>query len=389
MTLRILAALFLCASLHADGPPIKDGHIEGKKIVLKMSPRQVESAGRVGFLELELDQVAKIKKTQKGKFPRLIYVITDPYNDCTCGLGVYGLWTTGNDFEIPSYRFEGASDVVYWGFGDEEEPTVLRGLEDIKKIQDPRQLHIDSNGEVFQLGERANNFKQALQVIKAQGLAKEEERYIGVSTPPLRNLETIKKTYLNIKNFFEGSGYRVFAYFEEEYLKFPEKGLAGLPVLRAELGGGEGKPGKAGSAWKLAASSTGAWKEAVYAPGNMTDDSRQSAWVEGVPGAGIGESITISGLKPFRLGGFEIENGFGKSEKTFRENGRVKDFLLKKNGKSFYLLRLLDRDEPQHIRLGNMSLAQGDKIELVIQDVYGGVKYQDTAITELRPIFVP
>lgn len=66
--------------------------------------------------------------------------------------------------------------------------------------------------------------------------------------------------------------------------------------------------------------------ENSYGPANLTGWQANSAkaWCEGVPGHGIGETITIriEGAVAFRR--LLVGNGYPKSSRTYRNNGRVK-----------------------------------------------------------------
>ena len=87
------------------------------------------------------------------------------------------------------------------------------------------------------------------------------------------------------------------------------------------------------------------------------------------------------------MNGFLLYNGYIKNEDTFLKNSRVKSFVLYKNGTLLYLLDLLDIKEAQKIIFPHIDLINEDEISLKIVDVYGGIKYQDTALTLLLPCY--
>src|ERR1700681_2569298 len=62
----------------------------------------------------------------------------------------------------------------------------------------------------------------------------------------------------------------------------------------------------------------------TYEPKNLTDGNPATAWCEGAPGDGVGETLTIridGGLSFRRL---LISNGDGKSSQTYANNGRIR-----------------------------------------------------------------
>lgn len=145
----------------------------------------------------------------------------------------------------------------------------------------------------------------------------------------------------------------------------------------------------------------------AYKGANICDGDISTAWVEGVEGNGIGEWIKIdidaySWLAEFTTTPFDIMSiavipGYGKSEKTWIENNRVKKLLVviytppqavpKEN--EWVVLRLNLRDENEFqvftlpIDLMTSSIDEMRKtVWLRIEEVYKGTKYEDTCISE-------
>ncbi len=131
-----------------------------------------------------------------------------------------------------------------------------------------------------------------------------------------------------------------------------------------------------------------------YAAGNAHDLSYKTAWVEGEPGYGIGESLTYH-FPPQtpRITKIIVVNGYVKSPKAWSENSRVKKLKLYINDKPFAMLNLQDTRAEQIFSfdpIGNAN--REDKalrsmpkwtMKFEIMDVYKGEKYDDTAITEI------
>lgn len=132
-----------------------------------------------------------------------------------------------------------------------------------------------------------------------------------------------------------------------------------------------------------------------YSPRNIHDLSYKTAWIEGVPGYGIGESVTFH-FPPQspRITEIIVVNGYVKSLRTWKQNSRVKKLKMHLNEKPFAILHLADSRQKQHFRfppIGYNDREDYDKlseapwwtIRFEIMEVYEGDKYDDTAITEI------
>ena len=134
------------------------------------------------------------------------------------------------------------------------------------------------------------------------------------------------------------------------------------------------------------------YKTINYLPQNAHDLSYETAWVEGVEGYGIGESLTYS-FPPRhpRITEIKIINGYVKSEKVWRENSRVKQLKLYINGVPTALLNLEDNRNQQSFTVkpignsdrNNLKEKPWWTLKFEITEVYKGEKYEDTAITEI------
>lgn len=131
----------------------------------------------------------------------------------------------------------------------------------------------------------------------------------------------------------------------------------------------------------------------------LSDDDIRTAWVEGVKGYGIGESITFRfGYTAARTTSVNIMNGYAKSEATWKNNSRVKTFNVYDDDKLIMTVNLHDIMAWQQFELpypfpnrpdnydhfSNDAQKDSEKInelKFVITDVYKGDKYDDTAIS--------
>ncbi len=144
-----------------------------------------------------------------------------------------------------------------------------------------------------------------------------------------------------------------------------------------------------------ASSSLQASAVAGYDAKNAHDLDYSTAWVEGSVGDGTGQFIEY--LFPAhnpRITEIIIANGYVKSEKAWRENGRVKRLLMYIDNKPFAYLELEDSRTEQHFfftPIGNerdhnasdYDAQRSFSIRFEISEVYRGEKYTDTAISEI------
>ncbi len=131
-----------------------------------------------------------------------------------------------------------------------------------------------------------------------------------------------------------------------------------------------------------------------YIGQNAHDFSTVNAWVEGVPGSGIGEYLeyTFPASCP-RITHVLILNGYIKNKTVWRNNARVKQLLMYYNGEPYAILELDDTRDVQKFDVGLLGFYRpGAKdqsgepdwtIRFEILEIYPGDKYEDTAITEI------
>jgi len=150
-----------------------------------------------------------------------------------------------------------------------------------------------------------------------------------------------------------------------------------------------------GADTQTASSELPTYKDINYSADNAHDLSYKTAWIEGVPGFGIGESLTYH-FPPEnpRITKIIIVNGYVKSQKSWRENSRVKILKMYIDNKPFALLNLEDTRHEQQFTFD--PIGNGNRLDMVklkatpswtmtfeIVDVFKGDKYEDTAITKI------
>lgn len=126
----------------------------------------------------------------------------------------------------------------------------------------------------------------------------------------------------------------------------------------------------------------------TYGPENAHDFKLNTAWVEGVPGHGVGEYIEyrFRGQSP-PVTTVLIYSGYGKSERLYQANSRPRELRLLVNGVPYAMLNLADSRGEQTFDLGEelFSAVKGQDLRLRFEVVsaYPGNTYEDLCITDI------
>jgi hypothetical protein len=116
-----------------------------------------------------------------------------------------------------------------------------------------------------------------------------------------------------------------------------------------------------------------------YFATNLLDGDPTTAWVEGVAGSGVGETLTFRFPRRVNLDRVQLVNGYAKSEDLFLSNGRIKQMVVQTDVDSFSLL-LRDTKDPQSLR---RRFGKTSSLTMTIESVYPGRRYEDTALTSI------
>ncbi len=124
---------------------------------------------------------------------------------------------------------------------------------------------------------------------------------------------------------------------------------------------------------------------ANYKASNLFDKNHETAWVEGVNGLGVGQTITYQGVRGDYIDEIRILNGYVKSDKAWTENARVKSLKVTCNGQPICILQLQNSRSLQVFDLDYLLYDYDGvfTLKFEILEVYPGTKYQDTAISEI------
>lgn len=118
----------------------------------------------------------------------------------------------------------------------------------------------------------------------------------------------------------------------------------------------------------------------MYGPQALSG-SDGSAWCEGVPGPGIGQSITLHQKQDNVIGSLSFGNGYARSHALYRANGRVKQAEIRTNGGYRKVVVLKDKAEIQSIAISPSKI---EWVRLTILDVYPGTQGMDTCVTTFQ-----
>lgn len=124
-----------------------------------------------------------------------------------------------------------------------------------------------------------------------------------------------------------------------------------------------------------------------YGPRNLSgiEGGKHLAWCEGVRGDGIGQTITIRVNNGSSFSRLQIGNGYGKTRKSYRENGRIKDVRITTNSGIDTTTRLPDQNGILPFFLP--ASAEYKWVRLEILSVYRGSRYRDTCLDFVMPDF--
>lgn len=119
---------------------------------------------------------------------------------------------------------------------------------------------------------------------------------------------------------------------------------------------------------------------AEYGPGNLVDHNPATAWLEGAPGNGIGEWVSLTFDHAMKFSRIFINSGYCKSEDVLLKNSAPRTIRITTEAGE-HTVDLERTIEQQTIRLPAPVVSRWIKFE--IKSVYPGSKYRDTAISEI------
>lgn len=117
----------------------------------------------------------------------------------------------------------------------------------------------------------------------------------------------------------------------------------------------------------------------TYAPENVMDGTRRTAWIEGVDGPGVGEWLRFDFDREINLHRILILPGYFKSPEIWGRNNRVSAATFNFSDGSSRLFNFPDVMERQSLDVGSVRT---NWVRVTIDNVYSGTD-PDTAISEI------
>lgn len=157
------------------------------------------------------------------------------------------------------------------------------------------------------------------------------------------------------------------------------------PSTQSESSGSEDLPSQGAplyNKWDSVTASSALPSDSVdsYFPQFVLDENRNTAWVEGADGDGIGEWIMLQSNTPQSVGAIFITNGFTKSQDIYYKNNRVKKVKIEFSDGSSFTQELYD-DYATDTPISFKTPVSTRSVKITILEVYKGSKYQDTCIS--------
>lgn len=122
-----------------------------------------------------------------------------------------------------------------------------------------------------------------------------------------------------------------------------------------------------------------------YFPHLAVDGQRETAWVEGVSGPGIGHWLLLTFPSPITIDHLKVDVGYDSSESIFYANNRIREATLSFSDGSEFRLAFGDWRGLQTVLLPeSFSLKTTSSIRFRIESVYPGSRYNDTPLAEIQ-----
>jgi hypothetical protein len=116
-----------------------------------------------------------------------------------------------------------------------------------------------------------------------------------------------------------------------------------------------------------------------YAADNTLDNDTRTAWVEGSPGRGTGQSLTYVFPEREALDRIRLVNGYAKSKDAQLDNGALKTVEIRTDSKRIrHTFSRGSRPQAVHEDFGSTR-----RVVVTILSAYPGAKFSDTALSEI------
>lgn len=119
----------------------------------------------------------------------------------------------------------------------------------------------------------------------------------------------------------------------------------------------------------------------THSADRLIDGDISTAWVEGMSGQGIRESVSVRFDDEYLINGIKINAGYQKNDELYNKNSRPAKIGIAFSDGTYEVHELDDVNNVQDIVFNKPVFSKS--ISLIIEDVYSGTKYEDTAISEI------
>jgi hypothetical protein len=118
----------------------------------------------------------------------------------------------------------------------------------------------------------------------------------------------------------------------------------------------------------------------IFTSDRAVDGRADTAWCEGGPGAGVGETLTLRFAKPTRVARLRVLPGYFKSGDRWSQNNRVAAARIVLSDGRALSVAFEDEMREQVVTVGGGPI---DSASLVIEKVWSGGDGLDTLVSEI------
>ncbi|MGC9523250.1 MAG: NADase-type glycan-binding domain-containing protein [Anaerolineae bacterium] len=124
----------------------------------------------------------------------------------------------------------------------------------------------------------------------------------------------------------------------------------------------------------------------TYHPYAAIDGQKETAWVEGVAGSGVGEWLQLSFPESVEVHALNVDIGYDKSADLFAKNNRVREATLHFSGGQAVTVTFDDVRGLQPVSLTDLlgGPVTTDWVRVTLAAVTPGSRYDDTCIAEIE-----
>lgn len=120
----------------------------------------------------------------------------------------------------------------------------------------------------------------------------------------------------------------------------------------------------------------------VHSASRIMDGDKNTAWVEGADGQGYGQAIRLDFNNVYLVSGIRIRAGYQKNDDIYYKNSRPKEISVEYSDGTSEIFRLEDAGQTEQILMLPHPV-ETSMVNIIIESVYPGGKYEDTCISEI------